>query len=89
MVWLNLQYIEVIINKLFRCPRCFMPKTQILTYGWGSMHARRKFELDTSGYIPFASYMYQYDRKSIYIPILVSPTTGGVTVSFGILGHYC
>lgn len=31
-------------------------------------------------------YNYQINQKLFYVPILTSPTTGGVTASFGMLG---
>nr|WRM54149.1 acetyl-CoA carboxylase subunit [Thalia dealbata] len=36
--------------------------------------------------ISSASYNYQSDKKLFYVSILTSPTTGGVTASFGMLG---
>nr|QWC54336.1 acetyl-CoA carboxylase beta subunit [Euptelea pleiosperma] len=36
--------------------------------------------------ISSASYNYQSNKKLFYVPILTSPTTGGVTASFGMLG---
>nr|QHB79426.1 acetyl-CoA carboxylase carboxyltransferase beta subunit [Ruppia sinensis] len=36
--------------------------------------------------ISSASYNYQFDKKLFYVSILTSPTTGGVTASFGMLG---
>nr|YP_010964699.1 acetyl-CoA carboxylase beta subunit [Hedysarum longigynophorum]WNM89354.1 acetyl-CoA carboxylase beta subunit [Hedysarum longigynophorum] len=36
--------------------------------------------------ISSALYDYQINRKLFYVPILTSPTTGGVTASFGMLG---
>nr|QWC55154.1 acetyl-CoA carboxylase carboxyltransferase beta subunit [Bongardia chrysogonum] len=36
--------------------------------------------------ISSASYNYQSNKKLLYVPILTSPTTGGVTASFGMLG---
>nr|YP_010861524.1 acetyl-CoA carboxylase carboxyltransferase beta subunit [Neoveitchia storckii]WGM77570.1 acetyl-CoA carboxylase carboxyltransferase beta subunit [Neoveitchia storckii] len=36
--------------------------------------------------ISSASYNYQSNKKSFYVSILTSPTTGGVTASFGMLG---
>nr|AKF00711.1 acetyl-CoA carboxylase carboxyltransferase beta subunit [Satakentia liukiuensis] len=36
--------------------------------------------------ISSASYNYQSNKKSFYLSILTSPTTGGVTASFGMLG---
>nr|YP_010010946.1 acetyl-CoA carboxylase carboxyltransferase beta subunit [Medicago ruthenica]QOI00566.1 acetyl-CoA carboxylase carboxyltransferase beta subunit [Medicago ruthenica] len=36
--------------------------------------------------ISSALYKYQINRKLFYVPILTSPTTGGVTASFGMLG---
>jgi len=37
--------------------------------------------------ISSASYTFQLDKKSFYISMLTSPTTGGVTASFGTLGN--
>nr|YP_010471647.1 acetyl-CoA carboxylase carboxyltransferase beta subunit [Didymoplexis pallens]UVG41003.1 acetyl-CoA carboxylase carboxyltransferase beta subunit [Didymoplexis pallens] len=37
--------------------------------------------------ISSALYDYQLNKKSLYISILTSPTTGGVTASFGMLGN--
>nr|YP_010346111.1 acetyl-CoA carboxyltransferase beta subunit [Solanum glutinosum]UNZ89942.1 acetyl-CoA carboxyltransferase beta subunit [Solanum glutinosum] len=36
--------------------------------------------------ISSALYDYQFNKKLFYVPILTSPTTGGVTASFGMLG---
>nr|YP_010904716.1 acetyl-CoA carboxylase beta subunit [Racinaea rothschuhiana]WIL80729.1 acetyl-CoA carboxylase beta subunit [Racinaea rothschuhiana] len=36
--------------------------------------------------ISSASYDYQFTKKLFYVPVLTSPTTGGVTASFGMLG---
>ncbi|KAJ0478603.1 Acetyl-coenzyme A carboxylase carboxyl transferase subunit beta [Helianthus annuus] len=36
--------------------------------------------------ISSALYDYQSNKKLFYVPILTSPTTGGVTASFGMLG---
>ncbi|PWA95122.1 acetyl-CoA carboxylase-D, chloroplast [Artemisia annua] len=36
--------------------------------------------------ISAALYDYQSNKKLFYVPILTSPTTGGVTASFGMLG---
>ncbi|URD91969.1 hypothetical protein MUK42_01492 [Musa troglodytarum] len=36
--------------------------------------------------ISSASFNYQSDKKLFYVSILTSPTTGGVTASFGMLG---
>nr|QPZ51483.1 acetyl-CoA carboxylase beta subunit [Mazus sp. JY-2020] len=36
--------------------------------------------------ISSALYDYQLNKKLLYVPILTSPTTGGVTASFGMLG---
>nr|WRH35753.1 acetyl-CoA carboxylase subunit beta [Caryodaphnopsis tonkinensis] len=36
--------------------------------------------------ISSASYDYQFNKKLFYVSILTSPTTGGVTASFGMLG---
>lgn len=36
--------------------------------------------------ISSASYNYQSNKKLFYVSILTSPTTGGVTASFGMLG---
>lgn len=36
--------------------------------------------------ISSASYNYQLNKKLLYVSILTSPTTGGVTASFGMLG---
>nr|YP_010435561.1 acetyl-CoA carboxylase beta subunit [Tillandsia imperialis]UTA94777.1 acetyl-CoA carboxylase beta subunit [Tillandsia imperialis] len=36
--------------------------------------------------ISSASYDYQSTKKLFYVPVLTSPTTGGVTASFGMLG---
>nr|UDZ59276.1 acetyl-coA carboxylase beta subunit [Helanthium bolivianum] len=36
--------------------------------------------------ISSALYNYQLNKKLFYVPILTSPTTGGVTASFGMLG---
>nr|QSV09628.1 AccD [Veratrum japonicum] len=36
--------------------------------------------------ISSASYYYQSNKKLLYVSILTSPTTGGVTASFGMLG---
>nr|YP_010468348.1 acetyl-CoA carboxylase subunit beta [Calendula arvensis]UVF31458.1 acetyl-CoA carboxylase subunit beta [Calendula arvensis] len=36
--------------------------------------------------ISAALYDYQSNKKLLYVPILTSPTTGGVTASFGMLG---
>nr|WAL06895.1 acetyl-CoA carboxylase carboxyltransferase beta subunit [Aralia echinocaulis] len=36
--------------------------------------------------ISSALYYYQSNKKLFYVPILTSPTTGGVTASFGMLG---
>nr|WGM76289.1 acetyl-CoA carboxylase carboxyltransferase beta subunit [Dransfieldia micrantha] len=36
--------------------------------------------------ISSASYNYQSNKKSFYVSMLTSPTTGGVTASFGMLG---
>nr|WNE90694.1 Acetyl-CoA Carboxylase D [Carthamus tinctorius] len=37
--------------------------------------------------ISSASYNYQSNKKLFYVSILTSPTTGGVTASFGMLGN--
>nr|DAD37928.1 TPA_asm: hypothetical protein HUJ06_008569 [Nelumbo nucifera] len=36
--------------------------------------------------ISSASYNYQSNKKLFYVSIFTSPTTGGVTASFGMLG---
>lgn len=36
--------------------------------------------------ISSALYDYQLNKKLFYVSILTSPTTGGVTASFGMLG---
>nr|YP_010379680.1 acetyl-CoA carboxylase carboxyltransferase beta subunit [Astragalus obscurus]UCS40820.1 acetyl-CoA carboxylase carboxyltransferase beta subunit [Astragalus obscurus] len=38
--------------------------------------------------ISSALYDYQINQKLFYVPILTSPTTGGVTASFGMLGDF-
>jgi acetyl-CoA carboxylase carboxyl transferase subunit beta len=37
--------------------------------------------------ISSALYDYQSNKKFFYVPILTSPTTGGVTASFAMLGY--
>ncbi|CAJ2654010.1 unnamed protein product [Trifolium pratense] len=39
--------------------------------------------------ISSALHEYQTNQKLFYVPILTSPTTGGVTASFGMLGDIC
>ncbi|KAK3014796.1 hypothetical protein RJ639_009127 [Escallonia herrerae] len=48
--------------------------------GGGGTHVRRKLAK-----ISFAIYDYQSNKKLFYVTILTSPTTGGVTASFGML----
>lgn len=44
------------------------------------------FSLMQMAKIASALYIHQKDKKLLYLSILTSPTTGGVTASFGMLG---
>lgn len=62
-----------------------LPLIIVCASGGARIH-EGSFSLMQMGKISSALYNYQLDSKRFYISILTSPTTGGVTASFGMLG---
>nr|ANP26545.1 acetyl-CoA carboxylase carboxyltransferase beta subunit [Thismia tentaculata]ANP26548.1 acetyl-CoA carboxylase carboxyltransferase beta subunit [Thismia tentaculata] len=52
----------------------------------GARMQEGSFSLTQMAKISSALYNFQVKKKLLYIPVLTSPTTGGVTASFGMLG---
>nr|YP_010035775.1 AccD [Onobrychis viciifolia]QQQ88426.1 AccD [Onobrychis viciifolia] len=58
----------------------------IICASGGARMQEGSFSLMQMAKISSALYNYQINQKLFYVPILTSPTTGGVTASFGMLG---
>ncbi|KAL6492079.1 hypothetical protein OROGR_033778 [Orobanche gracilis] len=58
----------------------------IVCASWGARMQEGSLSLMQMAKISSALYDYQSNKKLLYISILTSPTTGGVTASFGMLG---
>nr|QXJ41040.1 acetyl-CoA carboxylase beta subunit [Schnabelia tetrodonta] len=63
----------------------FLPLIIVCTSG-GARMQEGAFSLMQMAKISSALYDYKSNKKLLYISILTSPTTGGVTASFGMLG---
>nr|YP_010379300.1 acetyl-CoA carboxylase carboxyltransferase beta subunit [Astragalus bicristatus]UCS40288.1 acetyl-CoA carboxylase carboxyltransferase beta subunit [Astragalus bicristatus] len=62
-----------------------LPLILVCASGGARMH-EGSLSLMQMAKISSALYDYQINQKLFYVPILTSPTTGGVTASFGMLG---
>nr|YP_008965584.1 Acetyl-CoA carboxylase carboxyltransferase beta subunit [Phelipanche purpurea]CDH98328.1 Acetyl-CoA carboxylase carboxyltransferase beta subunit [Phelipanche purpurea] len=58
----------------------------IMCASGGARMQEGSFSLMQMAKISSALYYYQSNKDSLYVSILTSPTTGGVTASFGMLG---
>nr|YP_010534543.1 acetyl-CoA carboxylase carboxyltransferase beta subunit [Rhododendron capitatum]UYA95720.1 acetyl-CoA carboxylase carboxyltransferase beta subunit [Rhododendron capitatum] len=76
---------EKITRLIEYATREFLPLIMVCASGGARIH-EGSFSLMQMGKIACALYNYQLDAKRFYISILASPTTGGVTASFGMLG---
>ncbi|KAF7117208.1 hypothetical protein RHSIM_RhsimPtG0003100 (chloroplast) [Rhododendron simsii] len=76
---------EKITRLIEYATREFLPLIIVCASGGARIH-EGSFSLMQMGKIACALYNYQLDAKRFYISILASPTTGGVTASFGMLG---
>ena len=76
---------EKITRLIEYATREFIPLIIVCASGGARIH-EGSFSLMQMGKIACALYTYQLDAKRFYISILTSPTTGGVTASFGMLG---
>nr|YP_010296435.1 acetyl-CoA carboxylase subunit beta [Rhododendron calophytum]UMB51762.1 acetyl-CoA carboxylase subunit beta [Rhododendron calophytum] len=76
---------EKITRLIEYATREFLPLIIVCASGGARVH-EGSFSLMQMGKIACALYNYQLDAKRFYISILASPTTGGVTASFGMLG---
>nr|YP_010483340.1 acetyl-CoA carboxylase carboxyl transferase beta [Sinoradlkofera minor]UVU30586.1 acetyl-CoA carboxylase carboxyl transferase beta [Sinoradlkofera minor] len=63
----------------------FLPLVLVCASG-GARMQEGSLSLMQMAKISSAIYDYQSNKKLFYVPILTSPTTGGVTASFGMLG---
>nr|BDY08196.1 acetyl-CoA carboxylase subunit beta [Lysimachia microcarpa] len=63
----------------------FLPLILVCASG-GARMQEGSLSLMQMAKISSALYNYQSNKKLFYVPILTSPTTGGVTASFGMLG---
>ena len=63
----------------------FLPLIIVCSSG-GARMQEGSFSLMQMAKISSALYDYQSNKKLFYVSILTSPTTGGVTASFGMLG---
>jgi len=63
----------------------FLPLILVCAFG-GACKQEGSLCLMQMAKISSALYDYQLNKKLVYVSILTSPTTGGVTTSFGMLG---
>ncbi|XP_042754689.2 acetyl-coenzyme A carboxylase carboxyl transferase subunit beta, chloroplastic-like [Lactuca sativa] len=74
------------ITRLFEyATKEFLPLIIVCASG-GARMQEGSVSLMQMAKISSALYDYQSNKKLFYVPILTSPTTGGVTASFGMLG---
>nr|QJQ73950.1 acetyl-CoA carboxylase carboxyltransferase beta subunit [Rotheca serrata]QVL26538.1 acetyl-CoA carboxylase carboxyltransferase beta subunit [Rotheca serrata] len=74
------------ITRLIECATDqFLPLIIVCASG-GARMQEGSFSLMQMAKISSALYNYQSNKKLLYVSILTSPTTGGVTASFGMLG---
>jgi acetyl-CoA carboxylase carboxyl transferase subunit beta len=60
--------------------------TVILICASGGARMQRHFKFNANGKISAALHVHQSCANLLYISVLTSPTTGGVTASFAIVG---
>nr|AET45962.1 acetyl-CoA carboxylase beta subunit [Pinus remota]AET47971.1 acetyl-CoA carboxylase beta subunit [Pinus johannis]AET49052.1 acetyl-CoA carboxylase beta subunit [Pinus discolor]AET49479.1 acetyl-CoA carboxylase beta subunit [Pinus culminicola] len=76
---------EKITRLIERATAESLPVIMVCASG-GARMQEGSFSLMQMAKIASALYIHQKDKKLLYISILTSPTTGGVTASFGMLG---
>jgi acetyl-CoA carboxylase carboxyl transferase subunit beta len=76
---------EKITRLIEHATKKFLPLIIVCASG-GARMQEGSLSLMQMAKISSALYDYQSNKKLFYVPILTSPTTGGVTASFGMLG---
>nr|YP_009935373.1 acetyl-CoA carboxylase carboxyl transferase beta [Primula oreodoxa]QNS25635.1 acetyl-CoA carboxylase carboxyl transferase beta [Primula oreodoxa] len=76
---------EKMIRLIEYATKKFIPLIIVCASG-GARMQEGSLSLMQMAKISSALYDYQSNKKRFYVPILTSPTTGGVTASFGMLG---
>jgi acetyl-CoA carboxylase carboxyl transferase subunit beta len=76
---------EKITRLIERATEESLPVIMVCASG-GARMQEGSFSLMQMAKIASALYIHQKDKKLLYLSILTSPTTGGVTASFGMLG---
>ena len=74
------------ITPLIKCATTESLPLIIVCASGGARMQEGSFSLMQMAKIASALYIHQKEKKLLYISILTSPTTGGVTASFGMLG---